>query len=1129
MPENKNNVIRNFQNDFNSYATNAMNDIKPEMQTLINHIKDSQYTTDIKGNPATTVYSTRGRGMLIFSNDDDNAEYDVNEFLDIYENARLAKCKLYFVEKQDVMPSCIMIDFDIYQSTNENIITENHLHNFSLIFMQTIVSKIFVIEPQHKISIIWTKRPHITNDNYVGRKCYKNGYHGYLYIRTTRSVKRYMMALATEKKIIEGVFNDVKDHILNISSFLDTMSATVPALMFGSVKPPRPNKKNSGPPYLFDCAFVCSSVMGSMISVKKDFVLENKVREGNVNMTRLLSILWNAQSGTIDKPELELLGEAKNIVNRADLKNRKYNSSQDGLIDETISDINLLSEQNPETKYHMELLGLLDPFRYNDRKYWYKVMYVLLSESKTYIPLARYFSMKWKGFKNDVFERDVSSIVADVREQKYNLSIASLRAWAYQDNPAGLKRVESKSAQCEAFKRIVAPESRGDLYEGDIANIVKLILGHKLKTVPHEKTNHEVYYTWYQFMTPDDKFKYGQIYKWCPIASRKKIFDCVRFDVKNILYKCRSYFIERGKKMDESEDEFKGNKAIISNINKTLKRRVINNNPRAISNVLEILLEDRNFEDQLNKNEMTMGVGNGVLVLDKGGSKPELVQAFNNYKVSLYTETDYDETLTFDDPIVKEVLTALRKLHLDDETDVFEYKMMFFSSALDNTTKEPKIILNVGRGGGGKSVFTDLHREVWGKEYCVHMDASLIVQSKYTRDAGAASPHIFELEHARIAIYEEIAQGAIADTRTVKHLTSGSYITARQLFQPNVKGGIRVNCLHFVVSNDELGLLERGEAITRRFEFMPASVVFKGQNEYDPEDKTHRLKDPKYASAEFKTNAKVKSAYLFIMVFYHRKLWKYYNGKTDNIPRPTIVKASNAYFARQDIINSFLTQVICKLPQEIKQPINSENKYEEEEEDYLSEITLTTLSTMFINYCKLSRKECHYDTLQVANKLSNDSIIKKILIGDPTSPTDCKLKPGYVVLRPGQTKPEGSIKYPYFSKKHNLYQRNNNGELKSYWQPETPDECFERVKREYEKLNNDTGCNENKIHRNITRDPRITEMYKDDNNKKIPESIINEEKKFMESRQKNNYDIYETSDDEPSSDIGTDFEIRSIE
>jgi hypothetical protein len=260
------------------------------------------------------------------------------------------------------------------------------------------------------------------------------------------------------------------------------------------------------------------------------------------------------------------------------------------------------------------------------------------------------------------------------------------------------------------------------------------------------------------------------------------------------------------------------------------------------------------------------------------------------------------------------------------------------------------------------------------------------------------------------------------------------------------------------------------------------------------------------------------------MTFYHRKLWKYYGGKTDNIIRPTIVKASNAYFARQDIINSFLSQCICKLSPDrgdVKDVFDNDD-------EYLMNVSLIDLSTMFRNHCNIYKKVCNSDTSQIANKLANDSILRKILVGDPTKPSECKLADGFVALKHNQDEPEGGIRYPNFSKKNTLYNQDEKGELKSPWMPETSSECYERVKREYEKLNNETKT-DSEIEQK-RRDPQILRMFEDEKNKTIPQSIIDDRARYL-SQNNNDISMIDTSDDDDYSNISdhSDFGLQDID
>jgi phage/plasmid-associated DNA primase len=556
--------------------------------------------------------------------------------------------------------------------------------------------------------------------------------------------------------------------------------------------------------------------------------------------------------------------------------------------------------------------------------------------------------------------------------------------------------------------------------------------------------------TWYEFKFPQDKHEPGQVYKWAEIPNPDSLDMYLHRKLYNQCLKIEEYL---NKKKSETTDKavMKYWIKLAANVRGSARGLTMAPFKAGVLKQAETLFTQPGFVKQLNRDPMCIGVGNGVLVLSKDGKPPRLLKSYHSYKLSRYTETPY-HPLDPNDPTTIKLLRAFRSMMPDDETDAFEFLMVFLSAAIDNRAREAIILLATGGGSNGKSVLTGLIQAMLGDMYACSMPFSILTNAKEDSPEGA-KPMLMQLETARLAVYSEGPAAAVLFMPMVKRLTGGDPMPARQLH--GTAKNIRSRCYHFVMSNHDFIVTTHEEAVWRRLRYVHLKMTFKDESQFDDENPYHRLMDRTF-STEFMENIDTKSKVLSICVFFHMKLMKYWGGVIDHVPHPTIDRSTARFRNSQDTINRFISERVV-VRDDIDQPQIPEHEDNlapaaDSDDDVVQPPKKVVAAQSPVSMEEIVDKYCDWydrNVKQIRHFRSDyhkqflDSAIK-----DEVEQTDrgVFMKYGYRVLgtddemRTGEhtfkTKVKQSVKKDY-----------------SYVFPhETPDEYIERFRKEYKEL-----------------------------------------------------------------------------
>jgi P4 family phage/plasmid primase-like protien len=166
-------------------------------------------------------------------------------------------------------------------------------------------------------------------------------------------------------------------------------------------------------------------------------------------------------------------------------------------------------------------------------------------------------------------------------------------------------------------------------------------------------------------------------------------------------------------------------------------------------------------------------------------------------------------------------LQYLREAHPNDE-ELTAYLQRWAGYCLTAWTKEDMILFLIGVGGSGKGTFAEPLQKLLG-DYCVSIPIGMLLEST---NEDRRLNYIAALRGARLAVCNEGSKMQRLDSRGIKLLTGGGWLTGRRLgHQPiNFKATHKI----VVLANDN-PVLELDDAMKQRVHVVPFNHKFRGE------------------------------------------------------------------------------------------------------------------------------------------------------------------------------------------------------------------------------------------------------------------------------------------------------------
>lgn len=301
---------------------------------------------------------------------------------------------------------------------------------------------------------------------------------------------------------------------------------------------------------------------------------------------------------------------------------------------------------------------------------------------------------------------------------------------------------------------------------------------------------------------------------------------------------------------------------------------------------------DENFSRYLDSNANIIGLHNGILeayedqIIFRQG-KPE------DY-VSIRSPVNYDPTMTWDHPRVKDCMHWMRQLFPNKE--LRDHFLKLTSSILRGRNSAKLLIIWLGKkGNNAKSVLIKLLEAILGT-YCIKIDAKA-----FTHGGGSPSgpsPHLARLAFRRLVVAQELEENVSVKPSVIKWMTGGDTFYARMLHD-NGRDIENYSKIIWVV-NEVPTIPSNGQPLLDRIMIIPFESVWSKNAPATEEEQfaqRHFQIDP-----NFEDNIPdIASAFLWILGQYYTR----YKREGLTVPKE-VEEATHNYWKTHDPYNIFI-------------------------------------------------------------------------------------------------------------------------------------------------------------------------------------------------------------------------------
>lgn len=882
---------------------------------------------------------------------------DVKDFFIYLDKCRQDSLIINYCERQN--NNCgIMIDIDRHQENDKRVITNRHFDKLiNIVFTRLCEIIEFPINQEVGYSneevysknnevefyafIIQKDKPVLAdNKNYEGK--YKDGFHLLIpEIQIKKEVKKYLLKQMVDHNDMSKVFNDI-NHTEDPNIMLDTMSAGVVVLFYG-------NSKKNKPPYkLAYCLKVTLDLelkKPSLVAVQD---LTN-IKDNNLSYELSLGFYLeelNNKSTWLNKKKYECYPNLDIKVNQNHDEYEK-NISEDSL--------SVLTLHDPEAAFMQKILSVLPAEYVTDYNKWFNVLCAIANTDKNYKPLAMWFSKRnFEKFNQVEFEKYWLDACNNLGN-KDPITKRSLLHWVRQSNYE--KYRETTINSYSNMLKVYTLKYEGDIRHAMIAKILHRMLGDKFITDVSGAT-----YYWFEFIIPGQHMEQGEVFKWRKEVDPDTIHKYISEHLPKI-YVQTLEMIKNNKIQAESKELTKYWKRIESIFKKSMCNLHDDGYQKGIIRQSRLWFRQRGFIKKLDKDPDILGVGNGILKL---GENPQLIRGFHEYKVSLYTSTEY---YPYDpnNPHIKFVENAFRDVFI--EHDVYEWMWFYFSLSLDGHMVQPIILFLYGCGCNGKSFVFELISNTLGDHFAKKIPISLLTDKR--EKASEANSAFVELDKKRMVYASEPNKSEVLNTARIKEIVSPEKQSGRGLYEQQKQFDITANMT--CGSNHKFIINCTDHGIWRRIRFYCNKTKF--CENPDPDNKFEKKDDPNFAQNYVK-DVSIQQATLSILTHYNKRLRTEFGYNIKNVPCKTMEYETEKYRNEQDTVNCFVSQMLVK------------------SQSHNVDYSINSLALAYIQWYNLNRQPIAHDTQDIINQLENSRIAK----GFSRSPNDSLTLKGYRLL-----------------------------------------------------------------------------------------------------------------------------------
>lgn len=814
--------------------------------------------------------------------------------------------------------ACIMLDFDIYQADATRQVTDNMHSALIQQTMQLLRDTLDLSEIKHDLfaAILCKKAPRQESHKTLGQ-CYKDSFHCRIFVRARKAVRQYIITkLRTD--LLQSIFRDLKV-LGKIEDILDKMSASVPAMLYGSAK--RGAKAYSEFHSLYRISVnqhahsicICDN-FNTVIIPSKLKTRPDKIIHPKYNLAYELSLCYEDPRGMIKKPMPPIQDKLENKINVANERNAEGLISMNDL-DATRRAVADLCARDFNARYLNGLLEILSPKRAENYEDWMKIIFIIAGSSREYKPLAYAFSqrcpqqfVKSGDTLEKLWERGTDGSSAADGAQ---LTQSTLVQMAKTDSPTQYEELKVSNTFSYACKMMSG--ARGLPNDTQLAELLymmhsdRYICDKKPKAVTPTRV-------WYEFVFPTKRPNTdGMLYKWRCEDKRPDSLDLfISKKLGKFLEKVLSWIQDMRSGKEPNEREMKVQDAMDKNFNKTIHDLGQDSKIKNILARAEILFRRgrEGFAESLDTDPNSIGVRNCVLTVYP---RIKMINSYHEIPISRFCNANYvpysGKRAAAKNVMLHELKHAIKMLfvHADGTPDKesYRYVMIFLSTSLDGRTKAPICFIWFGGGGNGKSFLLEMHTTTLG--YVTDSGYGCKINNAYwttdSRHGGPDSEKI-TMRNARSIYSSEFPAGSSLKMDKIKETTS-EVLSGNDKNEKAVM--FKVNAFIILGVNHIPKIEGKDYGTWRRIQCLHFKREFKSKEDYDPNNPLHCLSNRSWGD-EAVLSPHYRGCYLGLLVHYYEK---YYAGKYSyditRVPHSTIIKETREYRDSQDAISRFIT------------------------------------------------------------------------------------------------------------------------------------------------------------------------------------------------------------------------------
>lgn len=901
-----------------------------------------------KGDQRTNIVNL-GKKRTYYIND-----MKLPKFFMLLERCRRDNNMLHWQERQNGNSSGIMLDFDRYQKSEIRSINERHFIKLTNAFIKVLTecidfsayateefrTKVFIIQ---KPKLVRAERNKFDKSKGV---VYKDGFHMLIpEIQVNRGFKKYIQNKLVADGVFRKVFNDIDCDFQSADDMFDSMSNSVNTCFVGNSKSGKPAYNLV---YVIDVSLDVASGDCNTIPLNLNTLT-------NYNLVYELSLSFqfdsiddvdgNPMSTWLNKRHYNYRKELEPVI-QSIIEKRRDDVGDD--MQETNDDLSILTVNDPQVSLIRKLLILIDPIFAKDYEHWRNIIFAIADTSAHYKPLAKWFSHDRRPESYDAAAFESLWDEAINRKGVDNpVTKRSIYHWAKVCSPEKYKEVLNQSYHQMLYMYCIKHD--GVVEQGMVAKILYNMLGDRFAVDIVSLSARTNKYIWYEFVTPGQHMKQGQVYKWREEAEP----DAIHMYMQERLPAVYQQITDKIKdQKDESEsDQHVKYWAKVEKIFRTYITKLYNNSfQNGVVKQARFIFRRRGFIDELNTYPDIIGVCNGVLKI----SYPiKMIKGFHEYKISKSTVADY---IPYDrrNPHIQKLEAAFESTY--PEPDAAWFWKMYYGTFVSPAEADSICGMQVGGGSNGKTFWSELSAEALGDDNSVKISIALLTDAREkAREANSAfmaTKGKTQIRFSEPNGLEELNTGRLKEMFGEEKQSGRGNYGDHSNFRMTASPIITSN-YDFVVSSSTYGLW-------RRMRYYRMKITFKSDPE--PGNKFEQLADD--AMKNYKNQPEMLSAMLSMMVHWNQVLQLKYGGRISNVPCPTIKAETDNWQNRQDTLNKYITQMV------MKSAPGEESKYQYA----LNAIALSYIE-WYNNNVRSSKK---HNIEQVMSNIENSSISKSL-------------------------------------------------------------------------------------------------------------------------------------------------------